>query len=113
MCFLVVASNIQLVYTKDNKLLLFNGHHTMLSYMMEGKEYLDEINHIIVEDKNNKFMDDDKILVFFGKHGDKISNDNNNWVNYVINWQAPKDKQLCERKQNNMGELFDTLQSKT
>ncbi len=99
--------NIQLVLTKEGKLLLFNGHHTMLAYMMEGKEYLEEIQHVIVSDKEEGFINDDEISVFFGEHRQRLISED--WRESVINWQAPKEKQLCKRKQNNMGELFKEL----
>jgi len=43
-------------------------------------------------------------------HVNKIRN--KNWKNYVINWQAPINKQLCSRIQKNIGELYDALSSK-
>lgn len=99
--------NIQIVLTKEGEFLLFNGHHTMLAYMFEGKKYLDEVQHIIISDKDKVHASDDEISIFFGKHSGELIN--KNWRDFVINWQAAEDKQLCIRKQKSMGELFDVL----
>jgi hypothetical protein len=92
--------NIRLVKTKD-KHVLFDGHHSMLAYMHCGKEYLHEIPHIIVEDE---CITDEEIKVFFGEHADKAD-----WKKHTINWQAEKEKQLCKRIQNNMGEVIHSI----
>ena len=96
--------NIKLVKTKNNEWVLFDGHHSMLAYMFAGKRYLNEIPHLIVENEQG-YVADKEILVFFGEHSKKIKN----WRRYVINWQAQKEKQLCRRRQNNMGELFKAI----
>lgn len=96
--------NIKLVRAKDNDLLLFDGHHSMLAYMAVGKRYLEEIPHMIIEDEGTGYVEDQDILVFYGEHSKEI--ENNNWKEYVINWQAVKEKQLARRVQRNMGELF-------
>lgn len=96
--------NVKLVGTKDNQLLLFDGHHSMLAYMAAGKRYLEEIPHIIIQDKDKGHVDDRDIIVFYGEHAMKI--ENFQWKEYVINWQAVKEKQLARRVQRNMGELF-------
>ncbi|MBU1913742.1 MAG: hypothetical protein KJ563_00905, partial [Candidatus Thermoplasmatota archaeon] len=53
---------------------------------------------------------DDDIAVFFGCHADKVRG--KDWRNYVINWQAPRNKQLCPRIQKDMGELYNALSAK-
>ncbi len=98
--------NIKLVKTKQSEWVLFDGHHSLLSYMIAGKTYLHEVPHFIVENENGH-VNDKEILIFFGIHS-KILNDSD-WRKYVINWQAPKEGQLCKREQKNMGELLDSI----
>ncbi len=100
--------NIKLVKTKDNDWVLFDGHHSMLAYMSLDRKYLHEIPHLIVENEHGYVLDRD-IFVFFGPYASELTE--STWRDYVINWQAPKEKQLCKRIQNNMGELFDSLRS--
>ena len=98
--------NIKFVKTKYSEWVLFDGHHSLLSYMIAGRSYLHEIPHLIVENENGH-VNDKEILIFFGIHS-KILNDSD-WRKYVINWQAPKEGQLCKREQKNMGELFNSI----
>jgi len=97
--------NIKLIKTKQSEWILFDGHHTLLSYMIAGRNYLHEVPHFVVENSSG-YVNDKEILIFFGLHSSKLHD--SNWRNYVINWQAPREKQLCKRKQNNMGELIDS-----
>lgn len=102
--------NVKLVRTRDNQLLLFDGHHSMLAYMNAGKRYLEEIPHMIIEDKDKGYIDDKDIIVFYGEHLKKI--ENYDWKQYVINWQAVKEKQLSRRVQRDMGELFCAIKNR-
>jgi len=102
--------NVKLVRTKDNQLLLFDGHHSMLAYMNAGKRYLDEIPHMIIEDKDKGYIDDKDIVVFYGEHAKAIKN--YGWKQYVINWQAVKEEQLCRRVQRDLGELFCAIKKR-
>jgi len=95
--------NIKLVKTKQSEWILFDGHHSLLSYMIAGRKYLHEVPHFVVENRSG-YINDKEILLFFGLHSSKFHD--SNWRNYVINWQAPREKQLCKREQNNMGELL-------
>ncbi|MFW6120933.1 MAG: hypothetical protein ACOC80_08555, partial [Petrotogales bacterium] len=90
--------------------LLFDGHHSMLAYMHAGKKYLHEVAHLTVENEGVKNVADDDIAVFFGPHANKIRG--KDWRSYIINWQAPRNKQLCPRIHKNMGELYDALSAK-
>ena len=99
--------NIKLVRTKRGEWVLFDGHHSMLSYMLAGKKYLDEVPHIIVEDGESVTVSDGEIHAFFGKHLTNL--ENKDWRDYVIDWQALDGNQLQPRIQHNMGELLDTL----
>lgn len=98
--------NIKLIKTSDNKVLVFDGHHTIISYLLEGKKYLSEIPHILFESEIGYFKDDD-ISVFFLRHKNKIKKDN--WRKYVANWNLPFSKQITLRKRQNIGELYDAI----
>ena len=99
--------NIKLVRTKRDEWVLFDGHHSMLSYMLAGMTYLDEVPHLIVGDEERVTVLDGEIHAFFGKHLTNL--ENNGWRGYVIDWQAPKENRLQPRIQHNMGELLDSL----
>ena len=98
--------NTKLVKTVHSKWILFDGHHSVLSYMIAGRTYLHEIPHLVIQNENCH-VNNKEILIFFGTHSKKLND--SNWRQYVINWQAPKDEQLCKREQNNMGELLDSI----
>ena len=98
--------NIKLVKTVQSDWILFDGHHSLLSYMIAGMAYLHEIPHLVIENENCH-VNNKEILIFFGTHSKKLND--SNWRKYVINWQAPKARQLCKREQNNMGELLDSI----
>lgn len=98
--------NMKLVRAADGGHVLFDGHHSMLACMAAGREFLDEVPHLIVHGAEG-FVTDQEILVFFGAYSRELKA--SDWKQYVINWQAPRGKQLCGRVQKNMGELFDAL----
>ncbi len=98
--------NIKLVRAKTGEIILFDGHHSMLAYMSNGKTHLDEIPYLFVSRTNGVISNED-ILAFFGNHSYKIIPDE--WKKHVVNWQAAQAYQLCLRIQNNMGELYDTI----
>ena len=100
------SPNIKLVKTEQSEWILLDGHHPLLSYMIAERTYLHEVPHFVIEDENGH-VNDKEILIFFGMHSKKLSD--SNWRKYVINWQAPKERQLCKREQNNMGELLDSI----
>ncbi len=100
--------NIKFVKTKHSEWILFDGHHSLLSYMITGRKYLHEVPHFVVKNRRG-YVNDKEILIFFGLYSSKLHD--SNWRNYVINWQAPREKQLCKREQNNMGELLDSTSS--
>jgi hypothetical protein len=98
--------NIKLVKTEQSEWILFDGHHSLLAYIIGGKKYLNELPHLIIENENG-YVTDKEICVFFGIHSKMIKD--YDWRKYVINWQAPKEKQLCKRVQRNIGELLDSI----
>ena len=97
--------NIKLAKIKKGQFILFDGHHTLLAYMFVGKKNLDQVPHIVVE--TGESMSNEEILDFFLEHKSKIKG--SEWTNFVINWQASVEKQICPRIQKNMGELFDSI----
>jgi hypothetical protein len=72
--------------------------------MIAGRKYLHKVPHFVVENSSG-YVNDKEILIFFGLHSSKLND--SNWRNYIINWQAPREKQLCKREQKNMGEFID------
>lgn len=102
--------NIKLVKTRDNQLLLFDGHHSMLAYMAAGRTYLEEIPYMIIFDKAKGYVEDKDIVIFYGKHAADI--ENYNWKEKAINWQAAKERQLCKRVQKNTGQLFCAIKKR-
>ncbi len=99
--------NIKLVKSLNNEWVLFDGHHSMLAYMFTGKKYLDQTPHLMVLDRDSKGIKDEEIHSFFGKHASMLKG--KNWRNFVINWEASEKNQLQNRRQKNMGELFNSL----
>lgn len=99
--------NIKLVITKLGEYVVFDGHHTLIAYMIAGRTLLSQVPHIIVNNSKSGFVTDEEIHVFFGEHASRLQH--TDWRKYVLNWQAPKESQLCLRVQRNMGELFQSL----
>ena len=100
--------NVKVVMTRDKETVLFDGHHTLMAYLATGHNYLNEVPHLVVHNRKHH-VKNQEILVFFGIHSRKVKPAC--WRDYVINWQAPSDSQLCGRIQGNVGELFDLLYS--
>ena len=100
--------NIKIFKARDNKLYIFDGHHSMLAYMMSGKKYLNEMPYLLFEKKDGGYILDDNFKNFFGKHLKYKRREK--WGSYTVNWQAPRRKQLCTRAQSNMGELFKAVE---
>jgi hypothetical protein len=99
--------NCKLVLLADNKLLLFDGHHTMLAYVRSGKKLLKDIPHLIVSRQQLKPVSPEDIAHFFPKEAKKLILEN--CLNYVVNWQADPGKQVEERRVKSIGELAAAL----
>ena len=99
--------NIKIVITKNGEYVLFDGHHTLIAYMIAGKTLLSQVPHILVTNTSSGFVSGEEIHVFFGEHAQKLKN--KDWREYVLNWQAPKEQQLCPRVQKNMEELSHAI----
>lgn len=98
--------NVKVVLTRFGERLLFDGHHTVIAYMATGREYLDEIPHLVVQDANGH-VEAASVLAFFGIHARELSA--SNWRDHVIRWRAPPERQLCKRSLKSVGELFESL----
>ncbi len=95
--------NVKLVVVPSGELLVFDGHHTLLSYLQQGKELLREIPFIAVSSKDYGPVTSGEIACFFPTFAkEKVSE---NWRKYVVNWQASGTQQLEERKVNTFEEL--------
>ena len=99
--------NTKLVIAKDGKHVLFDGHHTLIAYMLAGRKQLQEVPHIIIKNIKSGCVVDKEILTFFGENATKLYQ--KDWREYVINWQASEEHQLCHRVQKNMGELSQLI----
>lgn len=99
--------NAKLVRTNSSDLVLFDGHHTALAYMVAGKKYLSEIPYLLVDSPGKSGISDEEIHAFYGPHARELKN--KNWRDYTINWLRSGDEQLEARKQHNLGELLEIL----
>jgi hypothetical protein len=99
--------NVKLVTTSRGEWVLFDGHHTTIAYMANGRRYLDELPHLLVHHRGREPIPDSDILVVFGSHAPLLST--SIWRDYTINWQAPPEEQLAHRAQSSMRGLFDIL----
>lgn len=99
--------NVKTVKVQGDELLVFDGHHSCLAYILAGRELLAEIPYLNIAGESGKAVRDRELRTFFGPHGDKL--EERNWKDYVINWQASEEKQLETRIQEDMGELADSL----
>ena len=97
--------NIKIIKSDKGELILFDGHHSILAYMLNNKKNLNEIIYLIIERKGG--FDDEKIKEFFIEHKDKLKD--KDWREFAINWQADEEKQLGERKEKSIGEVFESL----
>ena len=84
--------NVKLVISGEGEYVLFDGHHTLLAYMIAGRTLLSQVPHIIVTNTGSTFVADEEIHVFFGEHAPKLRH--RDWREYVINWQAPNEHKI-------------------
>ena len=100
--------NIKLIQTDRKEWVVFDGHHSLNSYMMMNKKFLDEVPHLVVLNDSG-FFDDKAIGQFYGKHKKEVND--KDWRDYVINWNYRKDNQLKKRKRKNMLELNTVIKN--
>ncbi len=101
--------NPKLAKTEADELVLFDGHHSTLAYMLSGKKYLAEIPHLLVSAEEARGVEDEAIHAFYGKHSSELKG--KDWRNFAINWNVPEPEQLEPREQWNLGELFAVFTS--
>ncbi|MFC1585172.1 hypothetical protein ACFL5V_06480 [Fibrobacterota bacterium] len=99
--------NVRLAKDGSGRWVLFDGHHSLLAYLFTGKKNLHDIPHMIIVNEKTGHVSDEEIGAFFGEHAAGFAN--GEWFEHVINWQAPKSRQLRQRKQKNMGELYGAM----
>lgn len=99
--------NIKLVVVPNQKLLLFDGHHSLLSYFNHGKRFLREIPYIVISGENNQEVSDEEISFFFPENNrEEILKD---WKRFTVNWQAEVGEQLEVRRVYSIAELAREL----
>jgi len=103
--------NIKIALCPDDKLLLFDGHHTMLAYYLSGYKDLGKIPHIIVSENKDKPLQIDKIAYFFQpenpKNAKKILGDN--WFDFTVNWQSSNGLHIEKRRVQSIEQLANEL----
>jgi hypothetical protein len=95
--------NIKLVLAPNNRLLLFDGHHSLLAYYANGRQTLQEIPHLILSTHDSLPVTAVEISFFFP--ADARNQIVSNWERYAVNWQAPIGQQIENRQLNSMSEL--------
>ncbi|MBS3787464.1 hypothetical protein KGY79_04610 [Candidatus Bipolaricaulota bacterium] len=99
--------NVKIAKTRTDELVCLDGHHSLLAYMMSEIKYLHEVPHLMVTDHSGGGLKEEKFHAFFGEHAKKLTG--SDWRNYTISWTNPPERQLEDRKQDNMGELLSEL----
>lgn len=99
--------NIKLIRVSNDEILVFDGHHTVLAYLLAGRNVLEQTPYLFVEDDNHSSVAAHECKAFYGNHADSVHDDE--WIRTTINWQAPKQKQLNPREQKTIGELLNSL----
>ncbi|MBR9704799.1 hypothetical protein GOV12_05280 [Candidatus Pacearchaeota archaeon] len=100
--------NIKLVQSKNKEWILFDGHHTLLSYKLLNNELLNQVPHMIIQ-SDLGYFNDNHLRVFFGNHSKKLIN--KDWRKHVINWNEKVNNQLRIRKRNNIKELYNEIKN--
>ena len=99
--------NSKVAKSEGGDLICFDGHHTILAYMLAGREYLEEIPHLVILGTDEGGLEEREFYVFFGDHAEKL--EGRDWLEFTISWSKPPEEQLEKRKQKNMGELLLAL----
>lgn len=98
--------NIKLFRDRQGRLVVFDGHHSLLAYMIVGRQRLREIPYILLSSNTpSGRISDQDIRVVFGPLASQVSD----WRLFTINWQAPAGHQLTFRRQQTMGELLKAI----
>lgn len=100
--------NIKLVRASDDRVIIFDGHHTALAYMACGRETLSEVPYLFIEQEDGTGVPDIALNACYGGCGGSLPADA--WKTTVINWQASGGNQLELRRQETLGDLYHTVQ---
>lgn len=84
------------------QLVLFDGHHTLLAYMDNGAQHLNDIPYLLIEP-----LDEKEVLTFSGIHSSQLND--GGWKTRVIDWKTPNEEKIYPRAQKNIGDLFRAL----
>lgn len=95
--------NIKLVVAPNGQLLIFDGTHTLMAYLLQGKKLLSEIPYLVISAEKCAPVSAGEISIFFPV--DSREQVKKNWNSYVVNWQAKPGLQAEKREFNSMGEL--------
>lgn len=95
--------NVKIVVTPSGELLLFDGHHTMLSYLQCGARFLEELPYMVVSDPQYGPVTAEEMSAFFPKaHQDLVAKQ---WDAYVVNWNATPTGTIEPRTVSTMRDL--------
>lgn len=97
--------NIKLVLAPDKRLLMFDGHHTALAYLLAGKNYLHETPYISMSNSGVPLGTQEISYFFPEDFRDEVKE---NWLKYTVNWQAPTEKAEI-RIHNTLGDLLAVI----
>lgn len=99
--------NIKMVVAPSGRLLVFDGHHSLISYYNQGKRYLSEIPYLVISDNDFGPVTPEEISFFFPK--DFREEVIRSWENYTVNWEAAAGNQVEKRRVSNFAELVAAL----
>lgn len=102
--------NIKFVVAPNNKLLVFDGSHSLLAYLNAGKKVLSEIPYLVVAGENLTPITVEEMAVFFPERSRSLVT--KDWFKYVVNWQAEPEMQLEKRNVNSLAELARELRKR-
>ncbi len=97
------APNLKLVVVPGNRLILFDGHHSILAYILSGKKTLADTAHLIISANDGGPITPEEISYFFPENtrGEIIKD----WDKYVVNWQAKGSNKIAQRSVESVGDL--------
>lgn len=99
--------NVKLIVAPDGRLLLFDGHHTLIAYYQHGHRQLGEVPHLVISDPDDGPVTVSELVPFFPlSEKEKVLNA---WQDYAVNWQQPTAQQLEPRQVFNFAELADAF----
>lgn len=87
--------------------VVINGHRTLMAYILCGRTKIAQLPHLIIENETTGDITEQELVAVFGEHVSEVDPDH--WQAVVLDWSAPRDRQLVPRAQKNMGELTRAL----